>query len=1031
MTAISWIGFRKNKRTISNRIKCVIFSSALLIFSNRTSAQQTYVYKDPQALFKEAKDYFQKEQYSLAYPIFKELRRNLSVTETSVNPVVEQELKYYVIACGLKQNEGTAVAEARQYIEVELNTARVEMLAYHLGEYYYRQHNITEALRYYEQANIEHLKNSEIAAMKFHQGYGYFTQQQFGKAKPLLNAIRQMKDDPNYKDANYYYGFISFYERNYGEALDAFRIVEDDPRYVQVVPYYIAEIYYFQNQKDKAIEYAEAKLKSNNQYYDNELRQMVGHAYFEKKDFAKASYYLEQYVEKSAKVTRQDLYELSYSYYQTGNYTKSIEGFKQLSGKEDSLSQSSMYLLGDAYLRTNQKANARNAFLFCASNSSDNNQREVSLFNYAKLSYELGYQDVAINEMKRFLAEYPNSVYQKEGSELLVSALANTNNYKDALTLLEGLSSPGEDAKRIYPRILYGRAMEFINDGLLASAESLLDRALQQSQYNRSVLPFIHFWKGEIAFRTGRTDEAIRYYTEYLNSGSPANGEVTLTNARYNLGYAYMKKENYVQALNMFEQVARVVGSSADPVQQDAFLRAADCYYMQRNYTRARQMYSQVVGYSWASGDYASFQMAMIAGVTNPSEKIKLLSSLERMYPNSTLIPDANMEIAQAYLANEQFSQAIPYLENIIASNVTGNLKPEAYLKMGIANYNLHRNTEALNNYETLIMQYPNTAEAEAALENIGNIYVELGRTDDYVAFLKKAGKDISVSEEDALTFSAAEVQYLNGNLAAALNSLNTYINRFPDGAHIIDAEYYRATIYENRKEWAAAAKSYEAVALRAPNKHAEKAVLQAARLNYFDLKDFNKAETYFTQLKQLASNQENRMEAMRGLLRSQFELKKWSDAVDNARDLLREKGASTDDKVLAGMVVAKSHQQNREFDKAISEYKNVVNLSKGAYAAEARYQIAEIQFQQNNLTQSEKSAFEVINKSGSYDYWVTKAYILLGDIYWKQKDYFNAKATFQSIADNSSYEDLKAEAAGKLEMVIADEKGESKLEGN
>ncbi len=33
---------------------------------------------------------------------------------------------------------------------------------------------------------------------------------------------------------------------------------------------------------------------------------------------------------------------------------------------------------------------------------------------------------------------------------------------------------------------------------------------------------------------------------------------------------------------------------------------------------------------------------------------------------------------------------------------------------------------------------------------------------------------------------------------------------------------------------------------------------------------------------------------------------------------------------------------------------------------------------------------------------WVTKAYILLGDIYFKQKDYFNAKATYQSIVNNS-----------------------------
>jgi TolA-binding protein len=69
-------------------------------------------------------------------------------------------------------------------------------------------------------------------------------------------------------------------------------------------------------------------------------------------------------VARSKKVRREDLYELSYCYYQAKSFAKAIDGFKQLSGKDDSLSQHAMYLLGDAYLKTGQKSNARNAFLF-------------------------------------------------------------------------------------------------------------------------------------------------------------------------------------------------------------------------------------------------------------------------------------------------------------------------------------------------------------------------------------------------------------------------------------------------------------------------------------------------------------------------------------------------------------------------------------------------------------------------------------------------------------------------------------------
>lgn len=82
-----------------------------------------------------------------------------------------------------------------------------------------------------------------------------------------------------------------------------------------------------------------------------------------------------------------------------------------------------------------------------------------------------------------------------------------------------------------------------------------------------------------------------------------------------------------------------------------------------------------------------------------------------------------------------------------------------------------------------------------------------------------------------------------------------------------------------------------------------------------------------------------------------------------------------------------------------------------------------------NRLADAEKAAFEVINKSGSYDWWVTKAYILLGDVYFRQKDYFNAKATFQSVVDNSLNAELKAEAQTKLNKVTEEESRNSKLD--
>ncbi len=170
-------------------------------------------------------------------------------------------------------------------------------------------------------------------------------------------------------------------------------------------------------------------------------------------------------------------------------------------------------------------------------------------------------------------------------------------------------------------------------------------------------------------------------------------------------------------------------------------------------------------------------------------------------------------------------------------------------------------------------------------------------------------------------------------------------------------------------------------------------------------------------------------MEARRGLLRSQYQLEKWSEATENAKDLLTQKGLSTDDKVLANMAIAKSFQVNNQCETALQYFRNAAGLTKSAYGAEARYNVAECLFKGNELKDAEKAAFEVVNKSGSYEEWVTKAYLLLGDIYFAEKDYFNAKATYQSIVQNAKIEDLRLQAQQKLAQVAAAEGQNSKVD--
>lgn len=1011
-------------QTNSKHLVILIFAIG---FSIASSAQFTKINDDPDADFKLAKELYRKDQFSLAYPLFKTIYSEQKYSST-IPVSIQSEAKYYAIVCGLALQDETAEKSAVEFIDLEHNEPRTEMMSYHLAEYYYTKKDFDEAVSYYEKTSNDNLSNTEIANMKFHQAYAYFTMQRFNDAKPLFDAIRQIPADPNYVDANYYYGFIAFGEKRYDAALASFKITEDKEQYKGIIPYYITEIYYYKGEKDKALDYGEKALAKGGQYYDLQLRQIVGHIYFEKKNFAKALPYLEQYVSKTQKVSREDLYELSFCYYDAKQYRKAVDGFKEIGGKQDSLAQNSMYLLADSYLKLGQKPSARSAFLFCALNSSNRKQKEISKFNYGKLSYELGYTDVALKELKDFVAAYPNSDYNNEAKELLVTVLANTNNYKEALDLVSGFKPQTEAIKKVYPKILYGRAVELINDQQIEAANDLLN-AIFTADYNTEQLPYANFWKGEIAFRTDQYDSAVYYLNDYMVKPVTL-GEVNTTNAAYTLGYSALRQEDYTNALKYFEQITTSLSASSTPLEQDAYARSADCYFMKKNYSKAMQMFDNILNRNLKGADYALYQKAIITGASGQyAQKIAILQSISMRFPSSTLGPDANMEIANTYLANEKYDAAIAPLNDILKNKNAASLKPQVYLKLGIAYFNLGNNTEALNNFKKLISGYPNSEESNDAVDYVRNIFIDNQRPADFVAFMKQNGKDVSYSEQDSLTYISANNVYENKQYDNALTGFASYLRQFPDGQYAIDANYKVAGIYNDRSDFKNALVYYDAVAAKAPNKFAEASVLQAARISYFELKDYAKAEQYFLQLKAIAISDENKLESMRGLLRSQYKLSQFTDAVANAQDLLQQKGIATDDKMMANMVIAKDYQNNNQLFEASAAYKEVVALGKSEYAAEARYRIAEILLLQNKLPEAEKAGFEVINKAGSYNYWITKAYILLGDVYFKQEDYFNAEATLKSVIENSTFPELQTEAQKKLDAVVAEKNSKSKVE--
>lgn len=1003
----------------------ILISLFFVLTVQSASSQANYSVTDPEKTYKQAKDYFMKGDYLLAYPLLKTLRDKYPDNTTSEHAYLNQDVNYFFVATGLKLDQSVAEEEAQRFLKSAIDEPRKQLMSFFLAQFYFQKENFPRAALYYERAGYENLSNDQIADAKFELAYSYFRMNEFAKAKPLFNEIHQLPDNKHYADANYYYGYICFKDGNYNEALASFRQVENNNNYSNKVPYYIAQIYYLQGNKNQSLRYAENALNKPAIENRNDLRLLTGQIYFEQRQFAKALPLLQDYVNSTPQVSKEVMYELAYCYYDGNQVNKAIEAFKQLSNENDSLGQNSMYLLGDLYLKTNQKANARNAFKFSADNSSNRFQQEVSRFNYAKLSYDLGYNDIALNSIQQFLDLYPQSAYANEAKEIQINLLANSNNYSDALKLYNSFDKPTPTMQRIHTRILLGKASEYINNSQYAEANDLLDKIIRDPYPGQS-LPFAYFWKGEIAYRQSRYDVSIQNLSKYLQTGG-VQGEANPDNAHYTLGYDYLNLENYPVAHNNFKALAPNINASSSSIMQDAYVRSADALYMQKNYSTAKKMYQRVVDLGLPQSDYSYFQIALINGINNQPAKIQTLDRLVQRYPQSDLVPESYMQIANAYMTQEKFSSAIPYLDRILADPSATAFYPAAYLKLGLANYNMNNNQEALNNYQKLVSKYPQSKESDEAMDNMKSIYVEMGKPNEFIAFLNKSGKQISVTEADSLTYVSAERQFLDNNCAAAIAGFDNYISKYPQGGFVLNALYHKSQCYEKSSDWKNAVTGYTAVVRQGSSPFAEQSALSAARIYYFNLVNYDSAKFYFQNLLSIASTQENQLEALRGLTRSYYQTKDFAQANSAAEQLLTKKGISTDDKAIANLVLGKSLEINNKWNDAIDAFKKVAAINKSIWGAEARYEIARSYFMLGNLSASEKAGMEAIKVAGS-DYWVASSYILLGDIYLKQKDYFNAKATYKSVADNATIPELKEEAATKYQQAVDEEKSVSKV---
>lgn len=946
-----------------------------------------------------------------------------------------EQANYVIVITGLKLNQPGALDRSLDFLNTAVDPVCRQRTSFAIAQYLFLHNQLAAAIPFYEKTNLDNLTNNEIADLKFELAYCYFTSKQFDKSNALFAAIKEIKEGKYYIAGNYYYGLLAYNASKYAEALQSFEKVRSEREYKTIVPYYVAEINYFMGNKAKALEEARTIMAGRDKnYYDNELHLLAGQVLFEDQKYDSARPYFEYYYDHSDKIRKEDLYKIAYTYYRLGEWQNAEDKFKLLSNSNDTLGQSSMYLLGDCYMKTGDRQSARNAFGICADMPYNKGQQEASMILYARISYETGFNDEALRQLYTLLKTFPATKYKDEANTLLSSLLIKTNNFEEALKYLDKVNNKEKNYWQVFQRATYLYAVQLFREGDLQRASSYFNSSVQHPE-DAAFECAAYFWKSELAYRMHRYNEAINAGQEFVNKKtdkidvSRISPQATLQHAYVNMGFAAMESNNYSGAQTYFAHAQQSKGDD-DYSGTMARLREADAVFMQQNYAKAITLYDKIATGDTANADYARYQKSIILGLqSRNNEKITVLQSLINRTPRSVYYVTALYEAATTYIEQNKYPQALAYLKTITDSTGDKSAAPKAWLKIGYIYQQTDEDQKAIEAFRHIVTEHPASEERIAALSALKSLYIESNDPGAYSKLLKDNNLPAAeIGGLDSTYYAAAETQFASGKWDNAIKAFDSYLQQYPNGVFAIKAHYYRGESYYQLKNYSNALADFDNVLAHQWNDFSENSARHAA-LIAMDKKDYNAAYNYFYMLRQNAGSSELLKQlAYGGLVKSGYFIQKYSESSLYTDSLLSIRGVSAEVTNEALLYKARSLQYLGNNDTAMSIFQQLSSNMNGEIAAESRYRISEIFLVQDSLKNAEEAANETIKLSAGYEYWIVKSYILLGDIFIKQKDYFNAKATFSSIVKHAKNTELKQEANKKLLEVKALEKQKSKL---
>ncbi len=995
---------------MNKRLFAILLAAFLL---TQIKAQETANYTNSLKDYYHALELFHNKAYVAAQHSFDAVK--LQFDETSE---MRANATYYAAISAIRLGQKNADERMQDFVTDFPNSTKRNDAYMEVANYYYGIGKYSYALKWLKQVNYNNMPRRAFEDYLFKYGYALFATKNHTASKKYFV---QLLDSPQYgAQAKYYYGYIAYQQDDFENADKYLSEASKDKQYKKEVSYYMADMNFKLGKFQKAIDAALPLLPSARRIERSEINKIIGESYFNLKQYDKAIPYLKQYKGKRGKWVNTDYYLLGYAYFKQNDYEAAISYFNKIIAGDNAVAQNAYYHLGESYLKLNKKTEALNAFRNASQMDFKPQIKEDAFLHYAKISYEIGNPYKSVPEvLQDFLLAYPNSSEKEEIKDLIVSAYVVSKDFEGALRYMEKDRIIKD--KALYQETAFNRGVQLYANAQYLDAILHFEKALIFPVSN-TVTAQTTYWRAEAFYQLKMYDKALQDYKSFK---SIADSNLTPEHnfVDYQKGYVYFKQKNYTNAIASFKKFIKANSNDSERI-NDAYLRLGDSYYVTSLYKNAIKFYDKAKKSNTKASDYALFQTALSYGfLKNNTKKIKQLNQLVSSYPKSSYRDDALFILGGVYTVSDRTNEAMTTYNRLLKLYPRSPFVARVLLKKGLIYYNNNQNEKAIQVYKETVKKFPNTAFAQEAVRNARQIYVDIGRVDDYAKWV--SGLDfinVSNAEIDNDMYESADKQYVMGNYAKAIPAFKKYLQNFPKGLHALQAHFYLAQSYENQNKFDKTKKHYSYVIAQAQNEFTEQALARLAQY-YLDKDKWEKALPILIELEAIAEHAQNSIYAQSNLMKAYYNKEDYGKAVSYAEKLLSRSGVTARVKSDAQIIIARSAMKTGDENKARAAYKNVESIAMGELKAEALFYNAYFKHQDGDYRNSNVVVQTIASDYAAYKYWGAKGLLIMAKNFYALKDAYQATYILESVIKNfKQFKDIVSQAETELNKIKTEE---------